>query len=119
MAAIRKEAIPVHRSRALVALAVVIAACGLAPAAHAATASVSGGTLTYTAAPGEANHLSLTVGTGGYALLDTGLGVPPGPGCTASAVDRVVCPTTGIAAIAVDAGYGDDTVSLTTSTRAT
>src|SRR3954468_5426907 len=119
MAAIRKEAIPVHRSRALVALAVVIAACGMAPAAHAATASVAGGTLTYTAAPGEANHLAVTVASGSYSLLDPALTVTPGSGCSAAAGDRVTCPTTGISAIVVDAGDGADTVTLTTSTPAT
>ncbi len=118
--AFRKEAIPVRRSRAPIALAFAIAAfCGLAPAAHAATASVNAGTLTYTAAPGELNHLALTVSAGSYALVDSGMSVTPGAGCSSTASDRVACSTSGVSAIAVDAGDGADTVTLATSTPAT
>ena len=116
----RKEAIPVNRLRATLALPLVLAALGgAAPLAHAATATVNDGILTYTAAPGEANHLALTVGAGAFSLVDTSIPVTPGPGCTAVAADRVSCPTVGVTEIAVDAGDANDTVSLTTSTPAT
>jgi Ca2+-binding RTX toxin-like protein len=103
----------------LVAALMLAALCGAAPAAHAATVAVSDGVLTYAAAPGEANRLALSVSSGSYVLLDPGVPVAPGPGCSGPAFDRVTCPTAGISAIAVVAGDMNDTVSLTTSTAAT
>jgi Ca2+-binding RTX toxin-like protein len=103
---VRKEAIPVNRLRAHIALPFAIAAfCGLAPVAHAATASVSDGTLLYTSGAGEANHVVLTVSAGRYVIADGS--------------DQVSIPTTGVTELAIDTGDGNDTISLTTSTPAT
>jgi hypothetical protein len=43
-----------------------------APAAQAATASLSGATLTFVAADGEANQLALSLAAGTYTLTDAG-----------------------------------------------
>ena len=103
----------------MAALFLLAAFAGAAPAAHAATATVSDGILTFTAAPGEANRLALSVSSGSYSLLDPGITVTPGPGCSGPAIDRVTCATSGITEIAIDVGDMGDTVTLSTSTAAT
>ena len=90
-----------------------------APAAHAATASVSDGVLTYTAAPGESNRVALSVASGSYGLADPGVAVSPGPGCAPAAFDRAACPTGGIAEIVIDLGDGSDTATISTSASTT
>jgi len=47
--------------------------------------------LTFTAASGEANHLLLLLGLGGYRVVDLGAAITAGPGCTAVNSSEVFC----------------------------
>lgn len=61
--------------RGWICVTVAAAALALPAAAQAATISFAGGVLTYTAAPGETNNVSLTLGTADYSC--TARGVAP------------------------------------------
>jgi hypothetical protein len=111
----------VHPStlRALFLAGVTTAALGLAPAAaQAASVNEGAGALSYVAAAGEANHV--TVAPWGLALkvTETGTkgGVPValtiGPGCWRLSAGSAACvtPTTGIA---FDGGDGNDQLDAT------
>jgi Ca2+-binding RTX toxin-like protein len=103
-------------------LAAGVAALSLAafaPAAGAATATVSadGTELRFEAAAGELNRLTLNgpgVGEPGYSFVETGAGVTitPGNGCTADSPTRVVCAPAGLERIVISLGDGDDTLYL-------
>ena len=62
---------------------IILLACTLvlvaAPAAQAATASISGATLTFVAADGEANQLAVSLAAGTYTLTDAGAPVTARP----------------------------------------
>jgi Ca2+-binding RTX toxin-like protein len=47
--------------------------------------------LTFTAGSGEANHLLLLLGLGGYRVVDLGAPITAGPGCTAVNSSEVFC----------------------------
>ncbi|HMJ96378.1 MAG TPA: hypothetical protein VK486_11025 [Thermoleophilaceae bacterium] len=104
------------RARALVAAAVALLA--VAPAAHAATASVEGDLLRVVAAPGEANALSVAPGltTSSVVVTDSGAPLLAGPGCTLGEDGSATCsaPVGGspVASIEVDAGDLDDSVGV-------
>lgn len=102
----------------LAAMAVAL----LAPAAaHAATISHSGGVLTYTAAPGEENNLSLSVQAPGFCTVrsDPCFLVSEGSGVTITSATAGVCTARESASevecdvpasAVVDLGDGNDTV---------
>jgi Ca2+-binding RTX toxin-like protein len=78
----------------------LIAACLLALAApslaRAGTAQIEdpdpgGPHLTFTAGSGEANHLLLLLGFGGYRVVDLGAAITAGPGCAAVSSSEVFC----------------------------
>jgi Ca2+-binding RTX toxin-like protein len=93
-----------------VTLALALGALAAASPAWAATASVSGGTLAFTAGVGEKNTVSVVYDAAAskYRLSDTTAGVTPGAGCGATSVE-VECDAAGIAAIAIELRDGDDT----------
>jgi Ca2+-binding RTX toxin-like protein len=94
-------------------LAVLIAGCALPAAAHAASVDLAGTSLRVIAAPGEANALAITSAGGLFTVTDSGaLTVSAGLGCTPAAANRVTCSTSGVNSISVDAGDGDDAVTL-------
>jgi hypothetical protein len=77
-----------RRLRPLLVAATAATALGLAPAAaRAASVNVTGGKLTYTAAPGETNNVSVAPWGLSLRVTDTGtkpggaLALTPGPGC--------------------------------------
>ena len=73
------------RSALLAAIVLAVAPT----AAHAATASVASGTLSYVATEGDANQLSVTVGGGDYTITDlAGHAIGVGAGCFATATTR-------------------------------
>lgn len=91
----------------------------LAPAsAHAATVTVTGSVVTVTAAPGEANRITVTPGSGTVEVRDTGAAITAGSGCTLPQAGRVTCAAT-ITRAEVDLGDADDTFTLTGATPAT
>ena len=83
-------------------------------AAHAGTASVAGGALSYVAAEGEANDLSVAVGGGNYTLTDlAGHAIAAGTGCSATATpSEVTCASPGITSLSLDARDRDDTIAV-------
>jgi hypothetical protein len=99
--------------RRCLAAALAASACALAaPAiASAATAGVTGGVLAYNAAPGEANHLTVTFSNGKFILNDTGVTtLTAGAGCVLDTNPRTVdCPYyPGISSMSVDLGDQND-----------
>ena len=78
----------------------------LAPPALAGTASVENGVVTFRAAPGEANDVDISYGDGSYGISDRKAKVTAGPGCVADTA--VQCSATGVTAVFVDLGDGDD-----------
>ena len=76
-------------------------------AANAATASVTGGVLTFTAGSGERNDVGIEQVPGGYELQENTAEITPGAGCAATAAENTVrC--TGVTSITVSlADRGD------------
>ena len=98
------------RARRL-SLAVALAAAAvaaIAPAASASTADLSKGVLKYTAAPGEASHLTLSFDAGAlrYVIEDTGATAisVTGSGCSAQTPHVVWCTLTSLASFDVKLG---------------
>ena len=84
---------PVLPRRSIRALAAgLAAACALVllpAAASASTATVSNKVLYYTAAPGEANNVSVAYPNGTYTVYDPGASVmTAGPGCSMPKIGR-------------------------------
>ena len=80
-----------------------------APAASAGTAAVDGGKLSFEAAPGELNRLTVTQAGSDFTLRDTGAAITPGAGCTASG-DAVTC--SGAESVSALLGDGEDNLEL-------
>ena len=97
------------RRIALLACAVALVA---APAAHAATVSVSGTTLTFVAADGEANQLDVSLVAGVYTLTDAGAPLTAAAGCAQLAPDTATCPVGTITALALEGRDLDDAISM-------
>jgi len=74
-------------------------AANAAPAA-ASTVALDGPTLTYDAAPGEANRVTVTQAGGVLTVTDTGATVTAGSGCSVVTSTKATCPATGVAAMA-------------------
>jgi hypothetical protein len=71
------------------------------------TASVSGTVLTYLAAPGETNTLTITRGTDNtFTIEDTTAPVTAGAGCTSVDARHVTCPAAGITQINISGTTG-------------
>src|SRR4051794_33196928 len=87
--------------------------------AAAATASVSNGTLTYTAAAGETNLVNVSLASGTFTVVDGGAPVVAGAGCSLPAAGRATCSASGVGSIRIDAGDGNDVITLLPSTPAT
>ncbi|QFZ19345.1 calcium-binding protein [Saccharothrix syringae] len=77
--------------------------------AHAAATSVlvRAGLLVVQAAPGVDNHVRV-LGTGSVIRVSDVVGLSPGPGCLRSTATEVTCSVTGVSAVWVDLGDGDD-----------
>src|SRR4051794_21476184 len=110
----RRRARSTVRTALLTALAVL--AIGAAPAVAATTASVDGGVLLVTAAPGETNEVSVSesVPPGSsavseYGIRDPSAGTAAGPGCVYEPSSlpqnsRVVCSAAGVQSIVIRLG---------------
>jgi len=88
-----------------------------APTAFAATATKAGDTVTYTAAPGERNALTITQ-SGGNVILDESsadVTITDGGGCPIVG-GNAQCPEAGVTKIVVDLGDGDDILNATAPT---
>ncbi|HEY1596409.1 MAG TPA: hypothetical protein VGF74_13510, partial [Thermoleophilaceae bacterium] len=103
-------------SRPLVLAALAIGVTGGGMAAHAAPAAAStvqldGPTLTYDAAPGESNRLTIAGSGGSLTVTDTGATVTAGPGCSSISSTKASCPAAGVSAMALSTGDMNDTAS--------
>jgi Ca2+-binding RTX toxin-like protein len=115
-----------HRGVAVVAaLALSLVA---AANAHAGTVSAANGRVTVSAAPGEANNVTVASTADGTTVKDAGPALTPDAGCAAQPDGSAVCPgpatlvdvtlgdgddqlaMTGNAAVEVHAGAGNDTI---------
>ncbi|HWM10313.1 MAG TPA: calcium-binding protein [Solirubrobacteraceae bacterium] len=85
-------------------------------AAQAATASAVGGALTYTAAEGEANDLSVTLSAGTYTLSDAVAITASGTCAPTGTPSEVTC--TGVSSITIDVRDRDDDVEVGPGTAA-
>jgi hypothetical protein len=74
---------------------------------RAGSVSVTGGVLTYTAAPGEVNDFTIGQSSDSFSVGDRA-GVTVGPGCSSDDFGNVQCPAAGVGSISVDLGDGDD-----------
>jgi hypothetical protein len=98
--------------------------CLAAPAAQAATVSVSGDTLLVTAAPGEQNYIAVNpeqdqTGAPVLAVTDAGAAPVAGAGCVGElAAPRVTCAAPTVQRMVIDAGDGDDAVAVAGLVRA-
>ena len=85
----------------------------LAPAAHAATVSVEGTVLRVSAAPGEANQLTVAEGVPNpsFTVTDPGAALTAGPGCAVAQDGSATC-SVPVSLIDIDAGDLDDSVTV-------
>jgi hypothetical protein len=95
-------------------LAALLAVILPAAKADAAAITITGGTLTYQAAPGESNNLTITSPffTGKYYFTDTGATsiTVPSPTCTVVDGQHVNCPMSAFTSAAVNLDDGNDSV---------
>jgi Ca2+-binding RTX toxin-like protein len=77
--------------RPLLWVAVMLAALTLSPSLFAGTASVSGSTVSYVAAAGEANRVIAAADPAGVRIVDLGAPVVAGAGCPAVSGNEVLC----------------------------
>src|SRR5215207_2258047 len=98
--------------RLIVAMLAVAATLLVPAAANAASVAVSSGTLTITAAGGEANQLTLAPGVGTVDVTDPAAPLVPGPGCAATGAGRLTCTASPLMRAVVDLGDLDDTLVI-------
>lgn len=98
-----------HRG-ALVGVVAFLSALA-APCAQAATVSVNGSTLTFTAAVGEANDTDIVYDGTSASVVDRAVTVAPGVGCHAINPNWVMCDAT-LTTFNVTMGDGDDYILM-------
>jgi Ca2+-binding RTX toxin-like protein len=89
---------------------VLVGALALPAAASAATVSITGSTLSFSADGGEDNDLIIETDAGIFRVIDNTALLTAGTGCNQRSAHRVNCPTTGINLVDVLARDGDDSV---------
>jgi Ca2+-binding RTX toxin-like protein len=94
----------------------LLGALALPATASAATASITGSTLTYSAVAGEENDLTIETSGANFRVRDNTAPVTAGAGCTQRSPHRVNCLTAGVTLIEVLAKDQDDAVQLLTGT---
>jgi Ca2+-binding RTX toxin-like protein len=94
----------------------LLGALALPASASAGTASIAGSTLTYSAASGEENDLTIETAGANFRVTDNTAPVTASAGCTQRSPHRVNCLTAGVTLIEVLAKDQDDTVLLLTGT---
>jgi Ca2+-binding RTX toxin-like protein len=95
-----------------IAAALALAALGATSQAEAATVSVADGKLSYTAASGETNKVTIANMGGSYDVLDTYAPVEAGPGCSQVTSRRAVCDRDAVENIVVRVLDRNDTVTI-------
>src|SRR4051794_2526981 len=90
-----------RRRRFVLGAAVVLGALAVPAGANAATASIAGSTLTYSAASGEENDLLIETAGANFRVTDNTAPVTAGTGCMQRSPHRVNCLTAGITLVEV------------------
>ena len=100
-------------SRTFAAVVIMLSSLAMgAAAAQASSVSVSGTTVVYVAAVGEANVLAFAT-VGNDVVIDDSVAITPGVGCVQGADSTIAtCTGTGLSRIDADSGDMDDTVSV-------
>src|SRR3954454_13731046 len=114
------EASPISLTPRIRSLLLCLCALGAlaAPAtAHAASATVSGGTLSYVAGAGEVNTVTITQSASTYVVSDPGRAISLANGTTVTGSTSF--PTTGITNIVVDGGDANDSITVSPGLRST
>ncbi|MDX6650902.1 MAG: hypothetical protein QOJ97_2853 [Solirubrobacteraceae bacterium] len=97
----------------MAALAACIVVVGPAPGdAVAATVRSAGSELSYTAASGETNALTVTPRPSMYEFRDPGAQVTAVQPCVPAGPDGALCPRSGITSLVADVGDGNDKVTV-------
>jgi Ca2+-binding RTX toxin-like protein len=100
--------------RFVFATIVAAAAIGMFPAASlAATLTESSGSIEYQAAAGEANNLTVSLGTGVISFHDTGAPVTAGAGCSQVGVHLATCPQAAGVDTTINLGNLADRLAIT------
>src|SRR4051794_3379609 len=99
-----------RRRRFALVAAVVLGALAIPAGASAATASITGSTLTYSAASGEENDVTIETSGANFRVTDNTAPVTAGTGCAQRSPHRVNCLTAGVTLVEVLAKDQDDSV---------
>ena len=98
----------------------LLAAGGPIASASAATVSANGRIVSVTDGNGATNSLAVSASGTTVTVIDSA--TPPtagGAGCSRPSPDRVTCTVAGLGALSIDAGGGNDTVTVAGSVPAT
>ncbi len=107
------------RRNALGLIAAIAAAALLPASALGSTASISGGdTLSFSAAVGETNNLTVAQAGASYVLTDPGAPITPSTGCAAVNANQVTCSTAGVFDIDISLGDLNDNATIAASLAA-
>ena len=99
--------------RTILSLAVaLLAAAVLPPAASASSAEVSNTTVTFSAAPGEANDVTVSKVPGGVSITDPGSAITPLAGCSFVSPSQVTCLGTRLRELSVFLGDLNDRATI-------
>ncbi|MGI8579033.1 MAG: calcium-binding protein [Solirubrobacteraceae bacterium] len=108
-----------RRGRPVLVAAAALATLVIAPgSAEAAQVTLSGGTLTYQAAPGETNTPAFGSFASGFYVNDAAATLTvSGTGCSRSDLHTISCPDTAVTRLVVNADDGNDSVDLSLNWR--
>jgi Ca2+-binding RTX toxin-like protein len=99
--------------RSLRSALIAVAILALTPAAaQAGTVTLSGATLSFAAADGESNNVSVTLSGGNYTVTDSGASLTYVGGCSGGSGAPVVCPSAGVTALTLDGRDLADTITV-------
>jgi hypothetical protein len=90
-------------------------ALAAAAPAMAGTASVTGGTLSYVAAPGETNTVTVTQSGNSFTIADTTATITSDAGCLGTGSETICTDASPIQSVKVDLRDANDVVTLSTS----
>ena len=107
------------RAAALFLAPALLAAGGPIASASAATVSANGPIVSVTDGNGATNSLAVSASGTTVTVVDSTTPPTAGAGCSRPSPDRVTCTVAGLGALSIDAGGGNDTVTVAGSVPAT
>ena len=94
--------------RGLVTAAAIAAAFGGAGVAQAGTVTLTNGVMAFEAAPGEANRVFVIRDLSGMRLIDSGVAVTAGGGCTQVNANEAFCASDDLTLLEIDVAADDE-----------